>query len=384
MSYDFSLNGKKMLLVSTISVILAAMIFMAGWMAGIMANISRIPSREIRPSGQIDATVSTPASSPATTPQKLTEAKQKTETGLAVQKDEATASSQEAAEVKAAAPKIRMPIVAKPQPQKAQPVATKAIEKTAAKPPEKKAFSVQAGAFLERKNAEDMVADLKGKGHKPYIFEAFDHKNQKVYTVRIGDYGEFEDASQAAALFTKKENIPAVVKNIDSLSLAEPKDVQRGTQSEEGLPAGTPKEINSPEASKEAQPAQKPLTQKKVFTIQVGSYIVMQNAVKTANDLKKKGYEVFILKKQGSRGKTWYAVQIGEFKDRGEASHAVSEFTEKEKVVAVVMPIAPYLLEERKSPDSLIKLEGKQSSGAGEEAQPGSVSDNAQSELKTK
>jgi cell division septation protein DedD len=377
MSYNFSLDRKRIVLVSTISIALAVLIFMAGWMAGIMANISRIPSQEIRPSVQRGAAVSKPAMTPATTPQKSIADKRKTATDQVTQKPEAAASSQEVSEIKAAAPKVRMPIGVRPQPQKMPSVPEKAAEKSEGVLTEKKAFSVQAGAFLEKENADDMVSDLREKGYQPHIFEALDHKNQKVFTVRIADYEELEEASQAAALFTEKEHIPAVVKDIHSLSSATPRDVQRDTQSEEA------KKSEPSEASKELQPAQKPLAQSKAFTVQVASYIAMQNAVRTANDLTVKGYEVLILKKQDPRGKTWYAVQIGEYKDRGEASRAASWFTAKEKMVAVVMTIAPYLLKERKGPDSFANPDDKQSGGAGEEGHSGRVPSDAQSEVKT-
>ncbi len=296
MGYDFSLDKKKIALVSTISVVLAVLIFMAGWMAGIMANISRIPGQEIKPSAQRGAAVEPPASTPATTPQKSIAEEQKTGAEHATQKPGAEASSQEAAGVKAAAPKVRMPIVVKPQPPKMPSVKEKAADKAQGMTPEKKAFSVQA----------------------------------------------------------------------------------------EALPAETPKGSKPPEASKELQAAQEPLTQENAFTVQVESCIAMENAIKTASDLKKKGYEVLILKKQDPRGKTWYAVQIGEYRDRKEASRAASLFTEREKVVAVVVPIAPYLLKERKDPDSFEKPADEQSSVAGEEAQSGSAPKNAQSEVKTK
>jgi cell division septation protein DedD len=374
MSLDFSLDGKKVLLVSMISVILAAMIFVAGWMAGIMANISRMPSPEVGPSGPRGAAVSTPAGTPAPVQQKPAEAKQKIETDLAAQKPETTDSSQEAAGGEDTAPKVRMPIVPKPQTQNAQSVVEQAADKAEGAPSEDKAFSVQAGAFLEKNNADDMISDLKEKGYQPYIFETMNSKNQPVYSVRIGDYADLQEASHAASGFKDKEKMPAIITAIDSVSAVEQKDVQRSTPSKNDMQT---------ETVKEQQPAHGSLAKQKVFTIQVASCIVMQNAVKTANDLKKKGYEVFILKKQGTRGKTWYAVQIGEFKDRGEASRAASEFTEKEKVVAVVMPIAPYLLEERKGPDSFEKPPDEQSGDAGEEAQSGSGTKDAQSQVKT-
>lgn len=257
MSYDFSVDRKKIILVFTISLVLAVSIFMAGWMIGIMAKISRITGHEIKPGDQKGLAVATPASTPPAAPKKQITDTPQMEADQEIQKPETAASSQAAGESKASISKVRMPITKKPQPQKAQPVAEKTPEKT----------------------------------------------------------------------------------------------------------AGTP-------------------LQKRAFTVQVESCIVMQNAVKTANQLKNKGYEVFILKKQGPRGKTWYAVQIGSYEDRKKASQAASEFSEKEKIVAVVMPIASHLLQLRKSPSSFVKPEDEQSGGAAEEAQSGSTPKDAQSELK--
>jgi len=335
-------------------------------------------SQAIKPPDQKKAAVETPASTPATPEQKPIPAKQETKSDQTIQKHTAAISSltqTETAKVKAAKSMVRRPIIKGPQAQTGQPVVAKAPDKSVSTPTKKMAFSVQVEAFVEKKNAEDLVADLKGRGYEPYIFEAFDLKNQKVYTVRIGDYEEFEKASQAAALFNKKENMPAVVKNIDSLSVVSPKDVQEGVQ---------PKRDQAAEASKESKPGQKPAVQKVIFTVQVESCIVEKNAIKTANDLTRKGYVVFILKKHDPRGKTWYAVQIGSYEDRKEASQAASEFTKKEKIVAVAIPIASHLLKERKDASSLEKTEDAQSGGAAGKTQSGSSPKDAQSEVKTK
>jgi len=349
MSYDFSLDRKKIILAFTSSVALAILIFVAGWMSGIVMSIQKpIPAE---PKMRADQRIRKPTAPISSLTQEKT------------------------AKVKAATPIVRRPIIKELQAQKDQPVVAKAPETGAGTQTKKMRFSVQVAAFVEKKNAEDVVADLKGRGYEPYIFEAFDLKNQKVYTVRISDHEDFEKASQAAALFSKKEDMPAVVKNIDSLSVVAPKDVQGGTQPKNGQPA---------EASKETEPTQRPSAQKTAFTVQVESCIVKKNAIKTANDLTRKGYEVFILKKHDSRGKTWYAVQIGSYEDRKEASRVASEFTKKEKTVAVVMSIAPYLLKERKDASSFGKPEDAQSGGAAEKAQSGSAPKDAQSEMKTK
>lgn len=378
MSYDFSLDRKKIILAFTSSVALVMLIFMAGWMSGIIMSIPEGTDQAIKPAGQERPAVETPASTPGTPEQKSSPAKPKARADQRIRKPTAAISSltqKKTAKVKAATPIVRRPIIKGLQAQKDQPVVAKAPDTSAGTPTKKMAFSVQVEAFVEKKNAEDLVADLKGRGYEPYIFEAFDVKNQKVYTVRIGDYEEFEKASQAAALFNKKEDMPAVVKNIDSLSVGSPKDVQEGAQ---------PKRDRAAEASKEGKPGQKPAAQKDIFTVQVESCIVKKNAIKTANDLTRKGYEVFILKRHDSRGKIWYAVQIGSYKDRKEASRVASEFTEKEKIVAVAMPIASYLLKERKDASSLGRPEDAESGGAAEEVRSGSSPKDAQSEGKTK
>lgn len=378
MGYDFSLNRKKIILAFTSSVALVILIFMAGWMSGIIMSIPEGTDQAIKPADQERAAVETPASTLGTPEQKATPAKPKARADQTIQKPKTAISSltqKKTARVEPITSIVRRPIIKGPQAQTGQLVVAKAPDTSVSTPTKKMAFSVQVEAFVEKKNAEDLIADLKGRGYEPYIFEAFDLKNQKVYTVRIGDYEEFETASQAAALFSKKENMPAVVKNIDSLSVVSPKDVQEGAQ---------PKRDQAAEASKEGKPGQKPAAQKNIFTVQVESCIVEKNAIKTANDLTGRGYEVFILKKHDPRGKTWYAVQIGSCKDRKEASQVASEFTKKEKIVAVVVPIASYLLKERKDASSLGKPEDAQSGAAVEEAQSGSVPKDAQSEVKTK
>jgi len=82
---------------------------------------------------------------------------------------------------------------------------------------QKMAYSVQAGACQEKKNAEIIVSKLRRKGYEAYLFEAYDSKKQKWFTVRIGDYADLETASRAAFSFRKKENTEPVVTRINSL-----------------------------------------------------------------------------------------------------------------------------------------------------------------------
>jgi len=73
-------------------------------------------------------------------------------------------------------------------------------------------FAVQVGAFLMEKNARSLAADLEGRGYTPYVFKAQDAKDRTWYAVRMGDYGDKKEASQAASEFEKKEKMRTVVR----------------------------------------------------------------------------------------------------------------------------------------------------------------------------
>jgi cell division septation protein DedD len=381
MSYDFSLNGKKMALVFTASIAVMILIFMTGWIAGVMVSIPKGSPSTIGPTAdQERAAGVTPAGTPAPE-QKQAPATPKTSVNQALRTPKTVLSSlarKKTAKVRAITPLVRTPIAKKPEVQKQQPVVETATEKGAIVPPEKMAFSVQTGVFIDKKNAEGMVKALKEKGCDPYIFESITSKNEPLYLVRIGDYPDLDKASRALSEFRTKEGMKAIITNIDSSTAVSPKALLRGILPEKEQLTEALEETKPEKASEETKPTPRPLTQEMVFTVQVESCILEKNAIKTADDLMKKGYEVFILKKQGLRGKTWYAVQIGSYEDQAEASHAASAFREKEKIVGVVMPIAPYLLKERKDASSLEKLEDAQSGGAAGTTRPGASSKDAQ------
>jgi cell division septation protein DedD len=390
MSYDFSLNKKKMALVFTASIAAMILIFMTGWMAGVMVSIPKASRSTIGPTpGQEGATGVTTAGTPAPARTRAPAAP-KTSVNQALRKPKTVVSSlakQKTTKVRAITPLLRMPIPKKPEAQEQQPAVETAPEKAPIVPPVKMAFSVQTGVFIEEKNAEDMVKALKEKGYDPYIFESMSSKNAPLYLVRIGDYADLDEASRALSEFKNKEGMQAVITTIDSSSAVSPAALLGGTPLTKEQPSEASEETKPDEAPGESKPAPKPLTQEMVFTVQVESCILEKNAIKTANDLKKKGYEVFILKKQGKqglRGKTWYAVQIGTYEDRAEASQAASGFREKERIVGVVMPIAPYLLKERKDASSLEELEDTQSGAATANAEPGTAPKDVQSEVKAK
>ncbi|RJP79730.1 MAG: hypothetical protein C4522_09355 [Desulfobacteraceae bacterium] len=77
-------------------------------------------------------------------------------------------------------------------------------------------YSIQVGAYLQKKNAENMLIDLRTKGYEPYIFKTVTSKKQPFYLIRIGNYENIRQASFAANQFKKLEKIPAIVTRYNS------------------------------------------------------------------------------------------------------------------------------------------------------------------------
>lgn len=73
-------------------------------------------------------------------------------------------------------------------------------------------FSIQAGAFLFRKNAEERIAFLKMRGYLASLEVLTDSQKRIWYTVRMGAYDNREDAKEVAADLTSKVNFPTSVR----------------------------------------------------------------------------------------------------------------------------------------------------------------------------
>jgi type II secretory pathway predicted ATPase ExeA len=81
----------------------------------------------------------------------------------------------------------------------------------------KMTHSVQAGAFLIKKNAERITSILRKKGYDARIVIFDDSKKRVWYTVRIGDYPSSEIAKEYADAFTAKEKRESAVVPVDKL-----------------------------------------------------------------------------------------------------------------------------------------------------------------------
>lgn len=81
------------------------------------------------------------------------------------------------------------------------------------------------------------------------------------------------------------------------------------------------------------------IERKKIFSVQVGAFLVKENAEKLVADLSRKGYGAYIFQTSGYRKRQWYSVRISDHTDLKEASNAASGFRSKEGSPAIVTKI---------------------------------------------
>ena len=77
--------------------------------------------------------------------------------------------------------------------------------------------TVQIGVFLDEREANRLLKDVERKGYAPTFFSGLDAEARQWYAVRIGAYSDKQQATNAAANFTRQEKMKAVVRPLGSL-----------------------------------------------------------------------------------------------------------------------------------------------------------------------
>jgi type II secretory pathway predicted ATPase ExeA/cell division protein FtsN len=77
-------------------------------------------------------------------------------------------------------------------------------------------------------------------------------------------------------------------------------------------------------------------------SVQVGAYLVPENARKQVERLGAKGYPARIFEAQDSQGRSWYTVRIGDYPSSEAAQGQAEEFTRREQAPSVVRPIGGF------------------------------------------
>lgn len=74
------------------------------------------------------------------------------------------------------------------------------------------------------------------------------------------------------------------------------------------------------------------------FSLQLGAFQAEDNALKLRDNLKAKGYPVFLFRVLDAEGHVWHTVRMGQYTDMKKASHAAAVFSSKEQTSAWVRP----------------------------------------------
>ncbi|MBI5581124.1 MAG: AAA family ATPase [Deltaproteobacteria bacterium] len=77
-------------------------------------------------------------------------------------------------------------------------------------------------------------------------------------------------------------------------------------------------------------------------SVQVGAYLVPENARKQVELLGAKGYPARIFEVKDSRGRSWYSVRIGDYPSSEAARRKADEFTRREQAPSVVRPVGGF------------------------------------------
>jgi len=237
MNYDFTLDKKGMFSVLASSVLMGALLFVAGLIVGsywtvngptvsaaaarknavandlnavpqqpILMNdippsnsmLPNNPTTTINPAGLGSATLTSPqAPQGATQPQ------------AGAEQQAAAAPDQGSDDKQAKAPSADG---ATTQTAKPEDSSTLATDSRAAD-----LVTVEVGTFLDANAANRLFKTLERKGYAPSFFTGRDAQSREWYAIRIGAYSDKQQAENAAANFTKQEKIKAVVRPLGSL-----------------------------------------------------------------------------------------------------------------------------------------------------------------------
>jgi type II secretory pathway predicted ATPase ExeA len=77
-------------------------------------------------------------------------------------------------------------------------------------------------------------------------------------------------------------------------------------------------------------------------SVQVGAYLVPENARKQLERLSAKGYPARIFEVKDSQGRSWSAVRIGDYPSSEAARRQADEFTRREQAASVVRPVGGF------------------------------------------
>jgi cell division protein FtsN len=195
MAYDFSLDRKAAITLSAGSVILLLLFFALGVLTGMNWQSERGTMATNRPPASETKAQGSPSANAATRDPGASGGNEPPPTA-----PPATAAA------------------AAPPPSPAAPIDSKAPAAAATDdvPPRLATpvgvqLAIQVGSFLEKANAEKLAERLKEEGYAPQIVLG-GHAPKQWNIVRVGPYRDWDEASEIAAVLSRDQEAPAVVR----------------------------------------------------------------------------------------------------------------------------------------------------------------------------
>ena len=215
MSYEFALDKKSIISVVAGWIVIGALLFLAGWIVGRQWPISEAASTPAASEQQRAELPKEPllndeAMARNSIAPKKVNPKATAPTGVNSTSPEAAQVASATAAAAAAAPPNDGKVVIISEAETDQPNKAEAAV-------EPEYVTVQVGVFLDEKDASRLLKEIESKGYSPTFFSGRDAEARQWYAVRIGVYSDREQATKAAANFTKQEGMKAVVRPLESL-----------------------------------------------------------------------------------------------------------------------------------------------------------------------
>ncbi len=209
------------------------------------------------------------------------------------------------------------------------------------------AYTVQLGAFSAVENAGLSFSFWRGKGYEVFVSEIKDADGRGWYAVRTGVYPERNDASFSALLFGRSEAAPAVVVKtvVDKAGLPKTVDMSKFLPVtpvvDTHAPAIAPAEKPLAKKTKVAKKAEVPkgvFKGKQAFSVQLAVFSSPENAAKSLAEWQGKGYEAYVCEIQNAEKQTRFAVRVGAFSQRRQATTLARSLARQEEVQAILVP----------------------------------------------
>lgn len=212
MNYEFALDKKASISLIAGSVLIGVLLFLAGlivgrqWTVVASAEAASTTTDNERAALLKEPVLNEDASAPKTdTPRSIKPKVTAPQEPAAA----ATETSAEASKSPASQPAGDVRII-------------ESVTDDAATQPDEKAadpeyVTVQVGVFLDQKEASHLLQQIEARGYAPTFFSGRDAEARQWYAVRIGVYSDKQQATTAAANFTKQEKMKAIVRPLESL-----------------------------------------------------------------------------------------------------------------------------------------------------------------------